>query len=63
MLGSSVGELAIYWIEQKVTRNVNPPRRVSTAEEAKAIVASRAGAISYIPSNAVDETVKVLEVK
>ena len=27
MLGSSVDELAIYWIEQKVTRNVNPPKR------------------------------------
>ena len=63
VLGRSVEELAVYWIEEKMTRNANPPARVPTAAAAKAIVASRAGAICYIPANAVDDTVKVIEVK
>ena len=63
ILGAAVDQLTIYWIDQKVTRNVNPPARVPTAEAAKAIVASKVGAIAYIPAGAVDATVKVLEVK
>ena len=63
VLGSSVEELAVYWIDQKLTRNVNPPDRVATADVAKAIVAAKVGAIAYIPAYAVDTTVKVLEVK
>ena len=63
VLGSSIEDLAVYWIDQKITRNVNPPTRVSTPNAAKSIVAARAGAIAYIPVHAVDPTVKVLEVR
>ncbi len=63
ILGRSIEEMAIYWIDQKITRNANPPQRVLTVEAAKALVATTAGAIAYVPATAVDDTVKVLEIE
>lgn len=63
VLERSLDDLSLYWIDQKVTRNVNPPIEVSSVAAIKALVASRAGAIAYIPPGNVDGTVKVLEEK
>jgi len=63
VLDSNVEDLAVYWIDQKVTRNVDPPVEAGSPDAVKALVASRPGAIAYIPAAAVDSTVKVLEVR
>ena len=62
LLGTTPAELAVYWIDQKATRNVDPPEIVPTVEAVKAIVAAQPGAIAYIPTSALDNTVKLLEI-
>ena len=51
-----------YWIDQRATRGVSPPIRVSSAAEAKKLVAARPGAIAYIPRAELDRTVKIVKV-
>jgi hypothetical protein len=53
-------QLAEYWIDQRATRGVSPPLQVRDAAAAKLWVAARPGAIAYIPSSALDATVKAL---
>jgi len=62
VLGSTSAELAIYWIDQKTTRNIGPPDVAPNAEAIKTIVSAQAGAIGYIPASALDGTVKRLEI-
>jgi len=63
ILGVNVEELSVYWIDQKVTRNLNPPLPAESIQAAKKMVAARVGAIAYIPESAVDDTVKVLRLE
>jgi hypothetical protein len=63
VLKSSLEELNVYWIDQKITRNVNPPLQAIDALAAKLQVASKPGAIAYIPSEMVDATVKELRIE
>jgi hypothetical protein len=63
ILGQTMEALAVYWIEQRVTVNLEPPIQVDTALEAKRLVASRLGAIAYIPAADVDASVKVLDIQ
>ncbi len=63
ILDSTPEDLAVYWIDQKVTRSLNPPTRAANVAAAKQIVASKPGAVAYIPASAVDDTVKVMEVR
>jgi hypothetical protein len=53
-------QLAEYWIDQKATRGVSPPLQGRDAAAAKLWVAARPGGIAYIPSSALDSTVKAL---
>jgi ABC-type phosphate transport system substrate-binding protein len=62
VLDSTAAEVAVYWIDQKATRNVSPPSVAPSIEAAKASVAAHAGGIAYIPSSAVDDRVKILEI-
>jgi hypothetical protein len=55
-------QLAEYWIDQRATRGVNPPAEVRDAAAAKLWVAARPGGIAYIPSSALDGTVKAIRV-
>jgi ABC-type phosphate transport system substrate-binding protein len=61
VLDSTTAELEVYWIDQKATRNINPPTVAPSVEAAKAAVAAHSGAIGYIPASALDGTVKTLE--
>ncbi len=63
ILDTSVESLTVYWIDQKVTRNVDPPTQAPSIAALKALVAARPGAISYVPAEAVDATVKVIGVR
>jgi hypothetical protein len=60
VLRLSEEQLAEYWIDQRATRGVSPPLQVRDAAAAKLWVAARPGAIAYIPSSALDATVKAL---
>jgi nucleotide-binding universal stress UspA family protein len=55
-------QLAEYWIDQRATRGVSPPVEVRDAAAAKRWVAAKAGGIAYIPSSALDATVKAIRV-
>jgi hypothetical protein len=55
-------QLAELWIDQRATRGVSPPVEVRDAAAAKLWVAARPGGIAYIPSSALDSTVKAIRV-
>jgi hypothetical protein len=55
-------QLAEYWIDQRATRGVSPPPQVRDAAAAKLWVAARPGGIAYIPSSALDGTVKAIRI-
>lgn len=63
MMESSFADLAVYWIDQKVTRGLYPPLRAANPQEAKALVAARLGGIAYIPASDMDDSVRVLDVR
>jgi hypothetical protein len=62
VLRISEEQLASYWIDQRATRGVSPPVEVRDAAAAKLWVAARPGGIAYIPSSALDGTVKAIRV-
>ncbi|HEV3215283.1 MAG TPA: hypothetical protein VGZ27_06150 [Vicinamibacterales bacterium] len=62
VLKTTERDLDQYWIEQTTTRGISRPVQVASAAEAKSIVATRPGAIAYIPAADLDRTVKVLKV-
>jgi hypothetical protein len=55
-------QIAVYWIDQRATRGVSPPTDVRDATAAKLWVAARPGGSAYIPSYALDGTVKTIRV-
>ena len=61
-LRMSEEQLAEYWIDQRATRGVSPPVEVRDAAAAKRWVAARPGGIAYIPSSALDGTVKAIRI-
>jgi ABC-type phosphate transport system substrate-binding protein len=63
IMASTLDQLEVYWIEQKVARGLYPPARVPDVQAAKALVAARAGGVAYIPASDVDDTVRTLEVR
>jgi hypothetical protein len=62
VLRMSQEQLAELWIDQRATRGVSPPVEVRDAAAAKLWVAKRPGGIAYIPSSALDSTVKAIRV-
>lgn len=63
MIGWTPAQMEVYWIDQKISKSVDRPVRAASVREAKTLVASHPGAIAYIPSEDVDATVRVVEVK
>ena len=51
-----------YWIDQRATRGVGPPVEAHDAAAAKRWVAARPGGIAYIPTSALDSSVKAIRV-
>jgi hypothetical protein len=62
VLRTTERDLDQYWIDQTTTRGVSRPVLVPGVAEAKSIVATRPGAIAYIPTAELDRTVKALRV-
>jgi ABC-type phosphate transport system substrate-binding protein len=63
VLKSSEPALAEYWIEQRTSSGVAPPKQAVGAGEVVKFVASRHGAIGYVPLAEVNASVKVLTVE
>jgi hypothetical protein len=63
VLNTTEQELAAYWIDQRMVRGVLPPVEAASPQAAKALVAANPGAIAWIPSANLDDTVKVLRVE
>ena len=63
VLQMSEEQLAEYWIDQRATRGVSPPAEVRDAAAAKRWGAAKPGGIAYIPSSALDGTVKAIRVE
>jgi hypothetical protein len=62
VLKTTEQDLDQYWIDQTATRGLRRPTQVRTAAEVKLVVATRPGAIAYIPIADLDRTVKALRV-
>jgi hypothetical protein len=62
VLGLSEEQLAEYWIDERATRGISPPLQARDAAAAKLWVASKPGGIAYIPSFAIDTTVRAIRI-
>lgn len=62
VLGRSVREMAEFWVQQSITQGLQPPTTQKSARAILRFVASVPGAISYVPPEDVDDTVKVIKV-
>jgi ABC-type phosphate transport system substrate-binding protein len=63
ILKTTSEDLDAYWIGQKMTRNADPPARAADWASVKQMVASKPGAVGFVPAAMVDGTVKVLAVE
>jgi len=62
ILGRSVREMAEYWVQQSIAQGLSPPSTQRSARAVLRFVASVPGAVSYVPAEAVDDTVKTIAV-
>ena len=62
VLGRSVREMGDYWVQQSVTQGLTPPSTQKSSRAMLRFVASVPGAISYVPSGDVDDSVAVVKV-
>jgi hypothetical protein len=63
VLETTEEEFGVYWIDQRAVHGINPPATAKTAAAVKTLVASRPGAIAYIPTAELDDTVKAIRVE
>ena len=62
VLNRSVREMAEYWVQQSMTQGISPPSTQRSARAVLRFVAGVPGAISYVPTAEVDDTVNVIQV-
>lgn len=60
ILKKDAGQLKAYWAKLVFTGKASPPKKVSSAAEAKSLVAANPNTIAYIPADQVDESVKAV---
>jgi hypothetical protein len=60
VLNRSVREMGEFWVRQTITQGLAPPSTQRSARAVRRFVASVVGAISYLPPDEADETVKVV---
>ena len=63
ILRTTEEQLQEYWIDQRITRGVSPPIQVRDSASVKVMVAANPGTIGYIPTDALDSTVKALRIE
>jgi hypothetical protein len=62
VLGMGPDEVARYWVDQRIRGGVRPPRTVASIELLRQVVAQLPGAISYLPSTDLDQSVRPLSI-
>lgn len=60
ILKKDAGQLKAYWAKLVFTGKASPPKKVSSAAEAKSLVAANPNTIAYIPADQVDDSVKAV---
>ena len=60
VLNRSVREMGDYWVQQTITQGLTPPSTQRSARAVLRFVASVPGAISYVPPDEADDTVRVI---
>ena len=58
VLGRTIREMAEYWVQQSVTQGLAPPSTLSSSLAVARFVATVPGAISYLPPESVDKSIK-----
>ena len=62
VLNRSVREMADFWVQQSITQGLTPPSTQKSARAVLRFVAGVPGAISYVPSAEIDDTVNIVKV-
>lgn len=60
VLGLDPDRVARYWVDRKIRGGNPPPKNIPSAGMVVKVVASKDGAIGYVPSSAVNGSVKVV---
>lgn len=63
ILGRSVREMAEFWVQQSITQGIAPPSTLRSGLAISRFVASVPGAISYLPPDAMSDSVKPIKVQ
>jgi hypothetical protein len=63
VLGRSVREMAEFWVQQSITQGIAPPSTLRSGLAISRFVASVPGAISYLPPDAMSDSVKPIKVQ
>ncbi|MFQ5456457.1 MAG: substrate-binding domain-containing protein [Nitrospirota bacterium] len=56
-------DMSVYWLKQRITKNIKPPVVKSTDTEIKDYVSKNRGAVGYIEKSAADNSVQVVEIR
>jgi hypothetical protein len=62
VLGMGPDEVARYWVDQRIRGGARPPRTVASIELLRQVIAQLPGAISYLPSSELDQSVRALTI-
>jgi hypothetical protein len=62
VLGMGPDEAARYWVDQRIRGGARPPRTVPNIDLLRQVIAQLPGAISYLPSNELDQSVRALTI-
>ncbi len=60
VLGLDPDRVARYWVDRKIRGGNPPPKSVSSSALVLKVVASKPGALGYVPASALNDSVKVV---
>ena len=63
VLERSVREMAEFWVQQSITQGIAPPSTLRSGLAISRFVASVPGAISYLPADAMNDSVKPIKIQ
>lgn len=63
VLGKSVREMREFWVQQSMTVGLSAPITQKSTKAILRFVANVPGAISYVPANEVDHSVRIVKVR
>lgn len=62
VMGRTVRQMSDFWVQQSITQGLAPPSTQRSARAILRFVANVPGAISYVPRDEVDDSVKIIDV-